>query len=94
MFHVSLLKQWRPSLVQQVPGDVELDDADQPKYFNVEKILGWRWSSKTQRRRHREFLVLWQGYRVEEVEWIPASYFSDQNTLQADIQANRIPEEQ
>ena len=27
MFHVSLLKQWRPSTLQQVPGEVELEDA-------------------------------------------------------------------
>ena len=93
MFHISLLKQWRESFMQQVPGDVELEDADRPEYFEVEKILRWRWSSKTRRRR-REFLVLWQGYPTEDAEWIPASYFSDQDALQEDIQANRIPEEQ
>ena len=64
VFHVSLLKQWRPSLVQRVPGEVELDDSDQPQYFDVEKILRWRWTSKTRQRR-REFLVLWQGYPAE-----------------------------
>ena len=58
MFHVSLFKHWRPSIVQQVLGKVELDDVDAPQYFDVEKILWWRWSSKTRRRRH-EFLVLW-----------------------------------
>ena len=93
VFHVSLLKQWRPSLVQQVPGEVELEDADTPQYFNVEKILLWRWSSKTRRRR-REFLVLWQGYPMEDAEWILASYFSNQDALQEDIQANRISKEQ
>ena len=93
VFHVSLLKQWRPSTVQQVPGEVELEDADRPQYFDVEKILRWRWSSKTQRRQ-REFLVLWQGYPMEDAEWIPASYFSNQDALQEDIQANRIPKEQ
>ena len=93
VFHISLLKQWRESLVQQVPGDVELEDADRSEYFEVEKILRWRWSSKTRRRR-REFLVLWQGYPTEDAEWIPASYFSDQYAFQEDIQANRIPEEQ
>ena len=93
VFHVLLLKQWRPSTLQQVPGEVELEDADQPQYFDVEKILRWRWNSKT-RRRQREFLVLWQGYPVEEAEWIPASYFSNQDALRADIEANRIPEEQ
>ena len=49
VLHVSLLKQWRPSTVQQVPGEVELDDTDQHQYFDVEKILQWRWSSKTRR---------------------------------------------
>ena len=47
VFHVSLLKQWRTSLVQLVPGDEELEHAYRPKYFDVEKILWWRWSSKT-----------------------------------------------
>ena len=79
--------------MQQVPGEVELDDADTPEYFDVEKILRWRWISKTRRRR-REFLVLWQGYPVEEAEWIPASYFSDQDALQDDVRSSRILEEQ
>ena len=78
--------------MQQVPSEVELDDADAPQYFDVEKIIRWRWTSKTQQRR-REFLVLWQGYPVEEAEWIPASYFSNQDALRVDIEANRIPEE-
>ena len=47
VFHVLLLKQWRESTVQQFPGDVELEDTNQPEYFEVEKILRWRWSSKT-----------------------------------------------
>ena len=46
VFHVSLLKQWKQSAVQQVPGEVELEDADRPEYFEVEKILRWRWNSK------------------------------------------------
>ena len=79
--------------MQQVPGEVVLDDVDAPQYFDVEKILQWRWNSKTQWRRS-EFLVLWQGYPVEEAEWIPASYFSDQDALREDIEANWIPKEQ
>ena len=79
--------------MQQVPSEVELEDANIPKYFNIEKILWWRWSSKTRRQR-REFLVLWQGYLAQEAKWIPASYFSDQDALQKDIQAKWIPEEQ
>ena len=84
VFHVSLLKQWKPSTMQSVPGEVELEDPDLPQYFEVERILRWRWSSKTGRR-HREFLVLWQGYPMEDAEWIPASYFSDQDALQRDM---------
>ena len=79
--------------MQSIPGEVELEDPDLPQYFDVERILRWRWTSWS-RRRQREFLVLWQGYPVEEAEWIPASYFSDQDALEADIEANRIPEEQ
>ena len=93
VFHVSLLKQWRPSTVQLVPGEVELEDPNQPKYYDVEKILRWRWTTNT-RRRQREFLVLWQGYPMEDAEWIPSSYFSDQDALRADMEANRIPQEQ
>ena len=92
VFHMSLLKQWKPSTMQSVPGEVELEDPDIPQYFEVERILRWRWSSKT-RRRYREFLVLWQGYPMEDAEWIPASYFSDQDALQRDMQANLIPED-
>ena len=92
VFHLSLLKHWRESDVQPVRGEVELEDVDRPEYFEVEKILRWRWSKKTRQRR-REFLVLWQGYPTEDAEWIPASYFSDQDALQADMQANWIPEE-
>ena len=79
--------------MQQVLGEVELEDANRPEHFKVEKILWWRWSIKTRRRR-REFWVLWQGYLAEEAEWIPACYFSDKDTLQENIQANRIPEQQ
>ena len=79
--------------MQQVPGEVELEDADQQQYFNIEKILRWWWSSKTQQRQ-REFLVLWQRYPVEEAEWIPVSYFNDQDALQEDVRTGRILEEQ
>ena len=41
-----------------------------------------------------ELLVLWQGYPMEDAKWISASYFSDEDALQENIQANQIPEEQ
>ena len=75
----------------EVPGDVELGDSENPEHFKVDKILQWRWSSKTGRQR-REFLVLWQGYHSEDAERIPESYFSDQDALYADLQAGRIEE--
>ena len=79
--------------MQQVPGEVELEAADQHQYFDVEKILWWWWNSKTRRRRH-EFLVLWQGYPIEDAEWIPLSFFSDPDALQEDVHTGWIPEEQ
>ena len=79
--------------MQSVPGEVELEEPDRPQYFDVEKILRWRWTSKT-RRWQREFLVLWQGYPVEDAEWIPTSFFSDQDALQEDLRTRKILEEQ
>ena len=79
--------------MQQVPKEVELEDADQHQYFDIEKILRWWWSSKTRRRR-LEFVVLWHGYPVEEAEWIPTSFFSDPDALQEDVRTGRIPKEQ
>ena len=78
--------------MQQVLGEVELVDPDQPEYFDVEKILRWKWTSGTRQRR-REFLVLWKRYPIEDAEWIPSTYFSDQEALRDNIAANRIPED-
>ena len=37
--------------MQQVLGDVELEDVDKAEYFDIEKIFWWWWSLKTQRER-------------------------------------------
>ena len=65
VFHVSLLKQWKPSTVQQILGVVELEDANKAEYFDVEKILRWR-KVKRGRKILKEYLVLWKGYSVTE----------------------------
>ena len=78
--------------MQQVPGEVELADPDQPEYFDVEKILTVEMDFQDQTAT-REFLVLWKGYPIEDAEWIPSTYFSDQEALRDDIVANRIPED-
>ena len=47
--------------MQQVPGEVELEDADQPQYFDVEKDSTVAMDFKKTRQRRREFLVLVAG---------------------------------
>ena len=42
MFYASLLKQQSETTMLQVPGDVELEDAQKLEYFKEDKILWWR----------------------------------------------------
>ena len=71
VFHISLLKPWRESdwscPVEEQDLDVELEP--EPVY-TVERILKWR-RVKAGRRLTREFLVIWQGYLLDEAQWIP-----------------------
>ena len=56
--------------MQQVPGEMELEDTDTPQYFDVEKILRWQWTSKTQQQR-REFLVCGRGIQSKRLSGSP-----------------------
>ena len=68
VFHVSLLKKWNASAVQESDEHIELEEPDVPGYSETEKILRWRWATHPgcRGRRSREFLVLWRGYPLEE----------------------------
>ena len=70
--------------------ELELED-DQS--YEVEKMLRWRWSGPSGKRRKKEFLVLWVGYSIDDASWIPGSNFDYPQELQKMIDhANPIEE--
>ncbi|GMF40892.1 unnamed protein product [Phytophthora fragariaefolia] len=75
----------RPSVEIEVAEDDDFDAALLPKdswepdsernEYEVEKILGLRWSKRTQTsRRTREYLAKWKGY--DDPKWFPLSQLS------------------
>ena len=77
VFHSSLLKPWNQSTwscpVEAPQPEFEVDDGP---VYNVERILRWR-SVRRGRRRVREFLVTWEGFPLDEAEWIQEADFHD-----------------
>ena len=72
MFHISLLKRWNTTSLQEeeeAPANDGLE-IEEP-YYEIEKILLWR-KVKRGRRILKEYLVLWKGYPVTEASWIQA----------------------
>ena len=55
--------------------DLELEEED--RSYKIEKLLLWRWTGPSGRRRKREFLILWKQYSIDDVSWIPESNFDD-----------------
>ena len=93
VFHVLLLKLWRLS-EWSCPADAPVPkiDEEEDKEYRVERILWWRWTGWG-RRRKREFLVTWEGYPLEDAQWIPASNFTDPASLEEQIQQDKPIEE-
>lgn len=52
--------------------ELELED---DRSYKVEKLLQWRQSGPSKRRKTKDFLVLWPGYFIDEASWIPAYSF-------------------
>ena len=72
MFHISLLKRWNTTSLQEeeeapVGEDLEIEEP----YYEIEKILRWR-KVKRGRRILKEYLVLWKRDPVTEASWIQA----------------------
>ena len=89
VFHVSLLKRWVERSYRSV-GDQpqpELEtDIDNPEEYEVERILRKRKVlHKNGRHSHMEYLVLWQGYPLEEATWEPESNFTDDEVMQHNL---------
>ena len=93
VFHVSLLKLWRHSeWSSPANAPVPEIDEEEDKEYRVERILWWRWTGRG-RRRKREFLVTWEGYPLEDAQWIPASNFTNLAGLEEQIEQDKPIEE-
>ena len=92
VFHTSLLRPFRTSRWSspQEVEDAEIEvEADEP--FDVEKLLRWRWAGPSGRR-HKEVLVLWTGWSIDDASWVPAGNFTYQSELQKMVKRDK-PEE-
>ena len=85
VLHGSLLAPWRTSqfwLVEEQEdlhvNEVNWGSKDAGKWedpvLEVENLLGWEWTQRTNRRR-KEYLVLWANYGIDEATWEPAPIF-------------------
>jgi len=94
VFHVSLLRPFRTSQ-WATPTDGQAEDIepedDQP--YEVERLLRWRWRGPSSRR-HKEFLVLWTGWSIDDASWIPSSNFTYSEELKKMIQRDNPVEDQ
>ena len=93
VFHSSLLKPWNQSSwscpVAAPQPEFEVDDGP---VYNVECILRWR-SVRRGRRRVQEFLVTWEGFPLDEAEWITEADFQDKAMMEAQIKQDQPREE-
>ena len=84
VFHISLLKLWKQSQWSS-PVDAPVPDINEDdQQYHVERILRWQWTGRG-RRRTQEFLVTWEGYPMEDTQWIPASNFDDPDGIVGQI---------
>ena len=89
VFHISLLKPWRESEWSCPVEEQELDVELEPEpVYTVERILKWR-RVKVGRRLTREFLVIWQGYPLDEAQWIPEANFKYPAQLRQQLKDDR-----
>ena len=83
IFHTSLLRPFQTSTwsttQESAVDELELED---DRSYDVEKLLRWRWSGPSGRRRKKELLVLWAGYSIDDASWIPANNFDYPDELQ------------
>ena len=94
IFHTSLLRPFQTSTwsttQESAVDELELEDDGS---YDVEKLLRWRWSGLSGRRRKKEFLVLWGGYPIDDASWIPANNFDYPDELQKMIDCDNPMED-
>ena len=68
-------------------------DVDRPEEYEVERILRKRRVLKRNgRHSHNEYLVLWQGYPLEEATWEPEAHFTDSAILKHNLEEDKPAE--
>ena len=92
VFHTSLLRPFRSSKWSPTEGreDAELEPEDDEPY-EVEKLLRWRWTGPSGRK-HKEYLVLWKGWSLDDASWTPTENFTYARELEKMIRRDK-PEE-
>ena len=93
IFHVSLPKRWieRPYRTPEYLPQPDLDtDIDPSEEYKVEGILRKRRVLKRNERcSHNKYLVLWQGYPLEEAAWELEAYFEDKAVLKHNLEEDK-----
>ena len=92
VFHTSLLRPFRSSKWSTATEveDAELEPEDDEPY-EVEKLLRWRWIGPSGRK-HKEYLVLWKGWSLDDASWIPSENFTYARELEKMVKRDK-PEE-
>lgn len=83
VFHVSLLKAWKPGQAYNPPPAILEDNGD--TYWSVESLLLHR-DRKCGRKTLREFLVKWEGYGPEHNSWEPEANLRESAPLEEAIE--------
>ena len=96
VLHVSLLKRWIERFYR-TPEDLpkpNLDtDFDRSEEYEVGRILRKRRVLKRNGRySHNEYLVLWQGYPLEEATWEPEAHCEDKSMLKHNLEEDKPAE--
>ena len=93
VFHTLLLKPFQQSSWScPVAAPQPEFEVNEGPIYKVERILRWR-SVRRGRRRMREFLVTWEGFPLDEAEWIQESDFHDRAMMEAQIKQDRPRED-
>ena len=77
VFHVSLLKPFKPGINSPSPLPLDPEIVDGIPFYKVETILSKRIRPGGRRRKVTEFLIKWQGYDDSHNSWEPRHNLTD-----------------
>ena len=86
VFHVSLLRLWHQPLYPVTQPQVipELEEPNDFASLEIEKVLRWRWICRG-RRLTKDYLVMWGGWPIDELSWVPEDNFPDPAALRTNL---------